>query len=238
MKTFVEDFEYFKKELSYEKLFLEGMISEQCKKKEDERLIHFTLLVTIVFLTLLFSMSKYLIWFVLIAVVVSIIYYLFDTNRKRKFLKNMKEIRIPKQFYKWKSKELEIKRLEEIYKVYNQTDISIITKLIEIANIQLKNNFEDPFVVFEKTAGYFGATFSGFLIGFFADNFKVYLGNNLVLYLKFFAGLYFIPIIIVVSYYAIKNAHLFDKSSEKEHLQDYIFVLENILLIMENKKTK
>ena len=29
MKTFVEDFEYFKKELSYEKLFLEGMISVQ-----------------------------------------------------------------------------------------------------------------------------------------------------------------------------------------------------------------
>lgn len=103
-------------------------------------------------------MSKYLIWFVLIAVVVFII-YLFDTYRKRKFLKNKKEIRIPKQFYKWKSKEIEIKRLEEIYKVYNKTDISIITKLIEIANIQLKNNFEDPFVVFEKTAGYFWCHF-------------------------------------------------------------------------------
>ena len=127
MKTFVEDFEYFKKELSYEKLFLEGMISEQCKKKEDERLIHFTLLVTIVFLTLLFSMSKYLIWFVLIAVVVSIIYYLFDTNRKRKFLKNMKEIRIPKQFYKWKSKELEAKRIKNINKIYDKKDSSTIS---------------------------------------------------------------------------------------------------------------
>lgn len=236
MKTFVEDFEYFKKELSYEKLFLEGMISEQFKKKEDERLIYFTLLVIIVFLILLISMSKYLIWFVLIAVVVFIIYYLFDTYRKRKFLKNKKEIRIPKQFYRWKSKELEVLRLKKIHKEYDKIDSSIITKLIEIASIQLKNNFEDPFVVFEKTAGYFGATFSGFLIGFFADNFKDDLVKNFALSLKFFASLYLIPIIIVVSYYSIKNAHLFDKRSEKESLQDYIFVLENILLIKEFKK--
>ena len=130
MKTFVEDFEYFKKELSYEKLFLEGMISEHRKKKEDRIIIYFTLLVKIVFLILLFNTQKYLLWFILIAVVVFMIYCLFNTNRKRKFLKNKKEISIPKMFYKWKSKELEVLRLKKIHKLYDKTDSSTISKCL------------------------------------------------------------------------------------------------------------
>lgn len=235
MKTFVEDFEYFKKELSYEKLFLEGMISEHRKKKEDRIIIYFTLLVKIVFLILLFNMQKYLLWFILIAVVVFMIYCLFNTNRKRKFLKNKKGISIPKMFNKWKSKELEVLRLKKIHKEYDKIDSSIITKLIEIATNKLKNNFEDPFIVFEKTAGYFGATLSGFLIGFFADKFKDDLGKNFEFFLKFFIGLFLFQIFIVVSYHFIKRGYLFDKQSEKDYLQDYVFVMENILLMKESK---
>ncbi|HCQ12411.1 hypothetical protein, partial [Flavobacterium sp.] len=134
-----------------------------------------------------------------------------------------------------KSKELEVLRLKKIHKEYDKIDSSIITKLIEIANNQLKNNFEDPFIAFEKTAGYFGATLSGFLIGFFADKFKDDLGKNFEFYLKFFIGLFLIQIFIVVSYHFIKRGYLFDEKSEKEYLQDYVFVMENILLIKESK---
>ena len=236
MKTFVEDFEYFKKELSYEKLFLEGMISEHRKKKEDRIIIYFTLLVKIVFLILLFNTQKYLLWFILIAVVVFMIYCLFNTNRKRKFLKNKKGISIPKMFYKWKSKELEVLRLKKIHKLYDKTDSSTISKLIEIGYNRINNNFKDPFIIFEKVVIYFGSSLFNFLVGFFMATIKDDLGKNFGFYLKFFIGLFLFQIFIVVSYHFIKRGHLFDKQSEKEYLQDYVFVMENILLMKEYEK--
>lgn len=236
MKTFVEDFEYFKKELSYEKLFLEGMISEHRKKKEDGIIIYFTLLVIIVFLILLFNMQKHLLWFTLIAVVVFMIYCLFNTNRKRKFLKNKKGITIPKMFYKWKSKELEVLRLKKIHKEYDKTDSSTISKLIEIGYNKIDNNFKDPFIVFEKVVVYFGSSLFNFLVGFFMATIKDDLEKNFGFYLKFFIGLFLFQIFIVVTYHFIKRGHLFDKQSEKEYLQEYVFVLENILLMKEYEK--
>ena len=236
MKPFVEDFEYFKKELSYEKLFLEGMISEHRKKKEDRIIIYFTLLVKIVFLIVLFNTQEYLLWFILIAVVVFMIYCLFNTNRKRKFLKNKKGISIPKMFYKWKSKELEVLRLKKIHKLYDKTDSSTISKLIEIGYNRINNNFKDPFIIFEKVVIYFGSSLFNFLVGFFMATIKDDLGKNFGFYLKFFIGLFLFQIFIVVSYHFIKRGHLFDKQSEKEYLQDYVFVMENILLMKEYEK--
>lgn len=236
MKTFVENFEYFKKELSYEKLFLEGMISE--RRKWNEKLAVLILIAISVIITLLviyYWKDKAL--YLLLFSAIYFIYLWYDADRSKKYL-SKKKLPIPKEIYKWKSKELEIERIKKIHKVYNKIDDSTISQLIEIGKNRLNYNFNDPFVIFEKVGGFFGSSFFNFLLGFFMATFQNDLGKNLVLYLKFFVSLYFIPIIIVVSYYSIKNAHLFDKRSEKEHLQDYIFVLENILLIMENKKTK
>lgn len=234
MKTFVEIFEYFKKELSYEKLFLEGMISESRKKNEVKAvkiLIVFSVIITLLVINYWNDKAHYLSLF-------SIIYFIYlwyDAYRSKKYL-SKKGLPKSKEFYKWKSKELEIERIKEIHKVYNKIDDSTISQLIEIGKNRLNYNFNDPFVIFEKVGGFFGSSFFNFLLGFFMATFQNDLGKNLVLYLKFFAGLYFIPIIIVVSYYSIKNAHLFDKCSEKEYLQEYVFVLENILLMKEYEK--
>ncbi|WP_396142715.1 hypothetical protein [Flavobacterium sp.] len=234
MKTFVEDFEYFKKELSYEELFLEGMISESRKKNEVKAvkiLIVFSVIITLLVIYCWKDKAHYLLLF-------SIIYFIYlwyDANRSRKYLLK-KGLPIPKEIYKWKSKELEIKRIKKIHEVYVKTDGSTISQLIEIGNNRLNYNFNDPFVVFEKVVGFFGSSFFNFLLGFFMATLEDNLMKNLVLSLKFFASLYLIPIIIVVSYYFIKNAHLFDRKSEKENLQDYIFVLNNILLMYEAEK--
>jgi hypothetical protein len=62
------------------------------------------------------------------------------------------------------------------------------------------------------------------------------LEKNFGFYLKFFIGLFLFQIFIVVSYHIIKRGHLLDKQTENEHLQEYVFVLENILLIKEFEK--
>lgn len=234
MKTFVEDFEYFKKESSYEKLFLEGMISK--RRKWNEKLAVLILIAISVIVAFLVTYYwNYKGYYLLLFSPIYFAYLWYDVDRSRKYL-SKKGLPVPKEIYKWKSKELEIKRIKKIHKVYTKTNNSTISQLIEIGKNRLNNNFNDPFVIFEKVGGFFGSSFFNFLLGFFMATFQNDLGKNLLLYLRFFAGLYFIPIIIIVSYYSIKNAHLFDKRSEKEHLQDYIFVLENILLMKEYEK--
>ena len=234
MKTFVEDFEYFKKELSYEKLFLEGMISER-RKRNEKLAVLILIVISSIIILLVISYWNDKACFIFLFPVIYFAYLCYDANRSKKYL-SKNRLPVPKEFCKWKSKELEIKRIKKIHKVYSKTDNSTISQLIEIGKNRLNYNFNDPFVIFEKVVGFFGSSFFNFLLGFFMATFQNDLGKNLLLYLRFFAGLYFIPIMIVVSYYFIKNAHLFDKRSEKEHLQDYIFVLENILLRKNLKK--
>lgn len=236
MKTFVENFEYFKKELSYEKLFLEGMISERRKRKEIKAvliLIVFSVIITVLVFKYWKDKAHYLLLF-------SVIYFIFlwyDANRSRKYLlKN--GLPIPKNFYKWKSKELEIKRIKKIYKVYIKVEGSTISQFIEIGKNRLNYNFNDPFVIFEKVGGFFGYSFFNFLLVFFMATFQDDLVKNFVFYLKLYVGLFLFQIFILVSYHFIKRGYLLDKQTEKEQLQDYVFVLENILLIKENKKTK
>lgn len=234
MKTFVKDFEYFKKELSYEKLFLEGMITER-RKRNEKLAVLILIAISVIVAFLVIYYWNYKVYYLLLFSPIYFTYLWYDVDRSRKYL-SKNRLPVPKEFYKWKSKELEIKRIKKIHKVYSKTNNSTISQLIEIGKNRLNYNFNDPFVIFEKVGGFFGSSFFNFLLGFFMATFQNDLGKNLLLYLRFFAGLYFIPIIIVVSYYSIKNAHLFDKRSEKEHLQDYIFVLENILLRKNLKK--
>ncbi len=234
MKTFVKDFEYFKKELSYEKLFLEGMITER-RKRNEKLAVLILIAISVIVAFLVTYYWNYKGYYLLLFSSIYFTYLWYDVDRSRKYL-SKNRLPVPKEFYKWKSKELEIKRIKKIHKVYSKTNNSTISQLIEIGKNRLNYNFNDPFVIFEKVGGFFGSSFFNFLLGFFMATFQNDLGKNLLLYLRFFAGLYFIPIIIVVSYYSIKNAHLFDKRSEKEHLQDYIFVLENILLRNNLKK--
>lgn len=234
MKTFVEDFEYFKKELSYEKLFLEGMISEH--RKTIERKTTLILIIFSVIITLLvINYWNDKIYCIFLLPVSYLSYLCYDVRRYRKYL-SKEGLPIPKVFYKWKSKELEVLRLNKILKEYDKTDSSIISKLIEIGKNKLNNGFNDPFIVFEKVAGYFCSSFFSFLIGFFMATIKDDIVKSFQFYLKFFIGLFFLQIYIVGSYYFIKRGHLLDKQSEKEYLQDYIFVLENILLMKEYEK--
>lgn len=137
------------------------------------------------------------------------------------------------EYYKWKSKELEVIRLKKSYETYEKINNTTISKLIEIANNQLINDFTDTFIVFEKVAGYFGANFFNFLLGFFMATIKVDLAKNFGEHLNLFFEIYLIQILIVLGYHFAKSGHLIDKKSKKTQLQDYIFVLENILLIKE-----
>lgn len=234
MKTFVENYEYFKKELSYEKLFLEGMISER-RKWNEKFAVLILIAISVIVAFLVTYYCNYKGYYLLLFSPIYFTYLWYDEDRSRKYL-SKNGLPVPKEIYKWKSKELEIKRIKKINKVFSKTNNSTISQLIEIGKSRLNYNFNDPFVIFEKVGGFFGSSFFNFLLGFFMATFQNDLGKNLVLYLRFFAGLYFIPIIIVVSYYSIKNAHLFDKQSEKEHLQEYVFVMENILLMKEYEK--
>jgi hypothetical protein len=234
MNTFIEHFEYFKKELSYEKLFLKGMTSEH--RKNIERKTTLILIIFSVIITLLvinYWNDKIYCIFLLPVSYLSYLYY--DVRRSRKHL-SKDGLPIPKEFYKWKSKELEVLRLKEVYKIYDKTDSPTISQLIEIGKNKLNNGFNDPFIVFEKVAGYFCSSFFSFLIGFFMATIKDDLVKNFEFYLKFFIGLFIFQIYIVGSYYFIKRGHLLDKQSEKEYLQDYIFVFQNILLMKEYEK--
>ena len=148
MKTFVEDFEYFKKELSYEKLFLEGMISEHRKTIERKAaliLIVFSVIITLLVINYWNDKAHFLFLFP----VICFTYLCYDANRSKKYLLK-KGLPISKEFNKWKSKELEVLRLKKIHKLYDKTDSSTISKLIEIGYNRINNNFKDPFIVFEK----------------------------------------------------------------------------------------
>lgn len=70
---------------------------------------------------------------------------------------------------------------------------------------------------------------------------QVDLVKNLKYYLIFFIEIFSISIFIVASYHFAKNGHLLDEKSNKRQLNDYIFVLENILLMKKSEsksKTK
>lgn len=89
--------------------------------------------------------------------------------------------------------------------------------------------------MFEKIAGYLGGNLFNFLLGFFIATIKTDLVKNFGYYLIFLIEIYLIQIFIVTSYYFAKSGHLIDEKSNKRQLQDYIFVLENILLIKDSE---
>lgn len=240
METFIEYFEKFKKECSYETLFFNGLINEQKNKLERNRTFTISIITIIFYLILLYKTPKYIPIYTTIILIIYLLKFLCDTKRKRKYLKE-RGFPIPFEFYKWESTELEIMRLKKTYKTYQKINSTTISKLIEIANNQLNKDSTKSFIVFEKVSGYFGGIFFNFLLGFYMASIQVDLVKNLEYYLILFIKIFSISIFIVASYHFTKNGHLLDEKSNKRQLNDYIFVLENILLIKDSEsksKTK
>lgn len=63
--------------------------------------------------------------------IVCLIYYLHDTKRKRNILTD-KGLPIPLEYYKWKSKELEIMRLEKSYKAYEKINSQLFLNSLKL----------------------------------------------------------------------------------------------------------
>lgn len=184
----------------------------------------------ILYLILSYKTTKYIPIYTTIILIIYLLKFFCDTKQKRKYLKE-RGFQIPFEFYKWESTELEIMKLKKTYKSYQKINSTTISKLIEIANNQLKKDSTKSFIVFEKLSGYFGGILFNFLLGFYLASIQVDLVKNLNYYLIFFIEIFSISIFIVASYHFAKNEHLLDEKSNKRQLNDYIFVLENILLM-------
>lgn len=240
MKTFVEDFEYFKKKFTYENLFFNiDSRGEKIIKKIRKVLIYYviSIIVTIVLVILgLYLLAEYK-WIILVSFPVLwgisfVFIYIYDSNLRRKFLKQ-NGFSVPNEFYEWKNKNLETERIKRIYNEYETVNIDVIKKYIEIAKNEFSIDINMKFNTFEKYAIFLGSILINFIISLLLYSYKC--NSNATEVIIAFSIIFLILIVILFVYHKLKRSILFNKIEEKEHYKDYIFVLENIIIIKTSK---
>lgn len=234
MKTFNQDFNYYNKTYSLVNLYLKNTYSDKNMKNLKYIMILSLILFLIGDLMLIFKYYEQVGNIIMILSTLPIIIYIFliQTIRARKELKSQ-ELPLPNLFYEWKSDELLDLKITKVFEDYKSVNSEIIQKRIDIANRLRNEPMKDPFVLFEKFFEYAGKQILTILIGLliFALN-KDFSNINfnttirLIIGLLMFSGLF-----IFIWKFMFKKPFLDSQFRKNEKLNDYIFTLENILLM-------
>ncbi|WP_336687360.1 hypothetical protein [Chryseobacterium bernardetii] len=143
------------------------------------------------------------------------------------------------RFFKWKTPELEDMRLLHVFDRYKNYNIETLEKLVEIARHELSKEPRNIFSFFEKSFEYFGKNYIGLIIGIFiaeanrenslnkgfsVDNFHLILKIALILMSTLFS-------LGFMWEFLIKKAYNQKHETKKEQLQEYIYIIENIILL-------
>lgn len=143
------------------------------------------------------------------------------------------------KYLKWKTPELGDLRLLHVFDRYKNNNIETLEKLVEIARHELSKEPRNIFSFFEKSFEYFGKNYIGLIIGIFiaeasrennlnkgfsVDNFHLILKIALILMFTLFS-------IGFMWEFMIKKAYNQKYETKKEQLQEYIYIMENIILL-------
>lgn len=143
------------------------------------------------------------------------------------------------KFIKWKTPELEDLRLLHVFEIYKRYNIETLKKLVEIAKYELSKEPKNIFSFFEKSFEYFGKNYIGLIIGIFiaeanrenslnksfsVDNFHLILKIILILMFTLFS-------IGFMWEFMFKRAYNQKYETKREQLQEYIYIMENIILL-------
>lgn len=233
VKTFDEDFSYFQNELSFQKLFLPEISFKRIRWV-------FGSLVVAVFITgwvvvQVFDNKSGPFWIFILAgffIVISI--GLLYIRKMRRLLKR-KGLPVPKCFCKWYAPALSDKRIGEALTIYKKVPSATLEQYIAIATGLVKEPLFDPFINIESFFKYLVIPLLSAAIALCVKYPSDYpLKNRYALAADIFqlvllifaltAGLY--------SFYLFFKSMYFDLIGRKKaQLKDYIFMLENILLL-------
>lgn len=240
MKTFTEYFEFFRKNYSLEKLYLKRMNSSDTLKN------NILFVVPLIFCIVGISLSAFNtspIWGYILFTISVILYACVFFSFLRSTKKDLKDRGLPysRSFYKWKTPELEIERIKYISEQYKDVNVGTIKKLIEITNQQITTVNKDIFADFEKIMDFFGKNYILLIVGVFIGMFNKseYTDHNFNILIRFISFMFIISAIIALYWkYHLKSFLTGSYEDRKEQYKDYVFVLENILLMREGSSNE
>ncbi|WP_299244119.1 hypothetical protein [uncultured Aquimarina sp.] len=236
-ETFFEDFNYFKKNLTSRVLFVKSEGKLGYSKQHDIFYYLFASFLVIGVGLALFELKPI---FVITVIGISMVSFLVANLLDVLFIKRtLKAKGLPSawEFYKWNCDELENDRVKRIIpKYYNHSD-EIIEQLITIANNQKQSYEKVPqygmIKTFEFLAKNFYVVSIGLMIFYYQQKTFTDVLAELYQYL-----LMFMVISFTLSGFwdlLVKKSIFENRTKKVKLLQDYIFVLSNILLVRKNK---
>ncbi|AKK73193.1 hypothetical protein OK18_11695 [Chryseobacterium gallinarum] len=231
MKTFDEDFNDFRQTCTFEKLFLKETFSP--RKKDQLLLIPFVFAIAGCIL-LYFNCW---IWGILLAIPgFLILFYYIILVQTKQAKRELKKNNLPfsTSFYKWKVPVHDGMRIREVAKLYKDTSDDVIVKRINMAKEKIKTDKSEIFIDIQNIISFFGKNFITLFLGFFMglysksdlsdENFEALMS---AVKLLFFYGL----IVALMWVFFIKKNFTDMNKNKNEQYSDYIFVLENVLLL-------
>ena len=147
-----------------------------------------------------------------------------------------KKLPISRRFLEWKTEELEILRMQELYKIYENISTNNIQKRIEYAEQLVANFNEDILADFEKISEFFLKNYIlllvGLLIGIF--NKAQYTDENFRIILKAIIWIFGLAYSMALFWkYFFKKNLLNSFNSKHDQYKEYILTMKNILLMRE-----
>ena len=243
-KTFNQSFNEITSKYSVENIYFKSENNKLSKKWETILSLAGVLLT--IGIVMLFKQQYAQYGFAIVSIVTFPLFIYLVPLQNRKNNKKLQSNNLPfvnnaiKKFFEWKTDDLQDLRIKSIYPLYFDYSISNCEKLIEIAKNRLNikpNNATLSFL--EKSFEYFGKNYIGIIIGFFvaeasrenALEKKFSLENFYsILHLSLFLMLFFFLIGFMWNF-MIKRAYYESYETKKEKLLDYIFVMENIIIL-------
>ncbi len=235
--TFYQDFNYFNRNFNHKKIFdiQKGKIG--VNKLVDKAF--YTFFAVSILLIITFSVEPN-VWF-LLGVAILWAATLGITNFLEVFFirKKLKKKGLPISvfFYKWKCEELDDVRILKICKKYKKVSSDVILKRIELSEKLIEKYSKIPNYGILKIMEFFGKQYFLITIAILLFILKEKFDKeHLNQFYKGFFLFISLGIIISISIKTIEKKLFFDNYDVKvKSLEDYVFVLKNILLIRASK---
>ncbi len=228
--TFFEDFDYFVKYKNYAALYFQSKTILGYTKTNQVLYLVWIALFLVAMLGAVFFNIHYILFICILSV--SVVLYLLasylDIVHLKKELKK-KGLSAAPQFYKWRCKALENERIHTIYPDYDSFSENVIEKRITIAQ-ELKSNMEkEPMYSVFRILEFFGKNIFTIAAGLVL----AYYQNQKISEPYLLLGTLIISacILAVLRTFLVKKSIRENTLQRAKNLEDYIFVLRNILLI-------
>ncbi|AZA82255.1 hypothetical protein C1637_09490 [Chryseobacterium lactis] len=231
MKTFDEDFNYFRQNYTFERMFLRETFSS---KRKDWLLL---IPMICVFAGCVFICFNFWIWGLILAISSFLVFFYYVILVKTKQAKiELEKNNLPfsKSFYKWKLPDHDGMRIRKVAEFYTDTNNDIIVKRINMAKEKVKADRNEIFMDIQSIVSFFGKNFITLFLGFFIGQYSKsnYSTENFEALMSIIKVLFFFGLMIALMwvFFVKKNYTDLNENNNKQY-HDYIFVMENVLLM-------